>query len=184
MENLILLTTSRRPTRKIRTFLHDLTSVIPRTFRINRGKSSLEDLAEEAASRGLKKVIVIDRWKGEPGRIRLFKTGATKLIEVIPRIYIRGIKLQREFGVKKRPKVRLLHIRKPKVGGAEAKKFVASLSNFIEVPVVDGEQDQRCDAELRLSLDEEKHFVITFFLSPQGVEIGPRIRISHLIWSV
>ncbi|RJS84497.1 hypothetical protein CW702_02410 [Candidatus Bathyarchaeota archaeon] len=184
MEAKILLTTSRRPTRRIRTFLHDLNAVIPGSFRVNRGKASVDDLADEAAWRGISKVIIVDRWKGGPGRIRLFQLTETKLKEVPPRIYIRGIKLQREFGTKERPKINLLAARQPSFKGHDAERFVRSLSEFLEVPLLSPHETLEQGAEMRLTLNEEDQITLTFYLFPKGREVGPRIRVSHLIWSV
>lgn len=178
-----MLTTSRRPTRRIRTFLHDLASVIPGTTRINRGKLSLEGLAEEAAGRGIEKVMVIDRWKGGPGRIRFFKVSGSELTEVNPRIYVRGIKLQREFGMKRRPKVRSLSLREPKEGEPKVRRLLTALSEFLEAPIVETDKPEGYDAEMRLTLDDLGYIRISFFLHPKMVEVGPQITVSHLVWS-
>ena len=180
---MVLLTTSRRPTRRIRTFCRDLASSIPNTTRINRGKLSLEGVAEEAASRDLDKVIIIDRWKGGPGRIRLFMVTEEGLEEVPPRIYIRGIKLQREFGIRRRYRIRSLIIR-----GLNNKSDVArlskALSDFLNIPCGGLKSIERYQAEMRIDLDELMRIRISFFLLPDMAEIGPRITISHLIWDV
>ena len=181
---MILLTTSRRPTRRIRTLLHDLASVIPGTTRINRGKLSLDRLAEEATGRGIEKVVIIDRWKGGPGRIRLFTVGRSGLTEVNPRIYVRGIKLQREFGTERRPKVRSLSIRGLKEEEPEVERLLTILSEFLEAPILGTDELKRCDAEMRLTLDELGRIRISFFLHPEMVEVGPRIILSHLVWSI
>jgi len=181
---MILLTTSRRPTRRIRTFTHDLASVIPGTTRINRGKLSLEEVAEEAAWRGLEKVIVVDRWKGGPGRIRLFKVGEAGLVEVNPRIYVRGIKLRREFGAKRRRSARSLFLRGPEDGEPDVRRLLRALSEFLEAPIIEEDKPENHDAEMRLTPEDSGCIQISFFLHPEGVEVGPRIRVSHLVWSV
>jgi len=96
----IIITTSRRPTRRIRTFCNDLARCIPNSMRINRGKLSREGLAEKAYELEADRVIIVDRWKGGPGKIELFNVREA-LVGVPPLIYIRGIKLQREMGFPK-----------------------------------------------------------------------------------
>ena len=69
---MILLTTSRRPTERIRTLCRELAHVIPNAVRVNRGKLSLDGVAERALEFGADHVIIIDRWKGGPGEIQFF----------------------------------------------------------------------------------------------------------------
>ncbi|MEM4713464.1 MAG: hypothetical protein QXQ61_02820, partial [Candidatus Bathyarchaeia archaeon] len=93
---MILLTTSRRPTKGIRTFCKDLSHTFPNILRINRGKLSLEDVTAKALELGAKKVVVIDRWKGGPGKIELYQLDS-RLQPIPPLIYLRSVKLRREF---------------------------------------------------------------------------------------
>ena len=69
---MILLTTSRRPTGRIRTFCRDLANSLPNVVRVNRGKMSLDGLAEKAIELEADKVVVVDRWHGGPGKFNLF----------------------------------------------------------------------------------------------------------------
>ncbi|MFQ5836261.1 MAG: Brix domain containing protein, partial [Candidatus Bathyarchaeia archaeon] len=92
-----LLTTSRRPTPRIRTFCRDLARSIPNVVRVNRGKLSLDGIAEKALEFNADRVVIVDRWKGGPGKIEFFKIGQEGLVPVPPIMYVASIKLQREF---------------------------------------------------------------------------------------
>ena len=81
---MILLTTSRRPTGRIRTFCRDLSNSIPDVVRVNRGKMSLDGVAEKAIEVEADHIIVVDRWHGGPGKINLFQL-STGLKPVPPR---------------------------------------------------------------------------------------------------
>ncbi len=81
---MILLTTSRRPRGRIRTFCRDLGRLILNTVRINRGKLSLEGIAERTSTFHADRGIIVDRWSGGPGKIELFQTGPQGLIPVSP----------------------------------------------------------------------------------------------------
>mgnify|MGYP000020469244 CR=1 FL=1 len=48
MTKKIIITTSRRPTRRIRSFCSDLERSIPNSIKITRGKLSFENLIEKA----------------------------------------------------------------------------------------------------------------------------------------
>lgn len=182
-KSMILLTTSRRPTKRIRTFCSDLARSIPNTVRVNRGKMSLQELAENAVERGLDRIIAIDRWKGGPGKIRLYKMGQGKLVEIPPRIYVKGVRLQREL--KKREKaVNSLAIgRQPEESLSEIPMLLDALSDFLSVPVVVfDEADSSYEAVMRVYCDDAQLKHLSFFLLPSTTEIGPHITISHLIW--
>ncbi|MEM3816162.1 MAG: Brix domain containing protein, partial [Candidatus Bathyarchaeia archaeon] len=84
---MIILTTSHRPTRRVRSLCKDLASSIPGLIRVNRGKMGLIEVAERAVSVGSEKFIVIDRWKGCPGRIRFYRVVDGEIREEPPRIY-------------------------------------------------------------------------------------------------
>ena len=49
---MILLTTSHRPTRRIRSLCNDLTRSIPNSIRVNRGKMNFFDVAAKAIELG------------------------------------------------------------------------------------------------------------------------------------
>ncbi len=65
----VLITTSRRPTRRMRTFIKELERVIPSSKRIQRGKSSLTKLKDRMIMNGFDKLVVVEAYKGNPGRM-------------------------------------------------------------------------------------------------------------------
>jgi len=182
----ILITTSRRPTRRIRTFCNDLARCIPNSIRINRGKLSREGVAEKALELEADRVIIIDRWKGGPGKIEFFKVDEN-LTGVPPLIYIRGIKLQREIGFpKSRPFSSLAITAVYAQGEEEIPKLVGAFSKFLEAPTATLEElpMQSYQVFMHVSRDILERVRITFFKLPENREIGPRITISHVIWSL
>lgn len=183
---MILITTSRRPTRRIRTFCNDLARCIPNSKRINRGKLSREGLAEKAFELDADRVIIVDRWKGGPGKIELFNVEES-LVGVVPLIYIRGIKLQREMGFPKSRSFDSLTITASYSSrDEEIPKLVDALSNFLQVPVEKPDEvlEKKYQVLMSISRDAMERIRITFFKLPENREIGPRITVSHLIWSL
>ena len=180
---LIMITMSRRPTRLIRTFCNELAATLPKAVRVNRGKMSFEDIAEKAWELGADRVILVSRWKGNPGKICLFKLGEEGLRPFPPLIYIYGIKLRRSMGV-----------RLGRVGslGVEARpgreRLGRALADFLNVPFLSSEEVEEARGELDLILrvkpDVERYAVMSFFRAQDGREVGPRIRVRHLIWEL
>lgn len=183
---MILLTTSRRPTRRIRTFCKELSYNIPNLTRINRGKLSLEGLAAKALELNAEKVVIVDRWKGGPGKIELFKLENGKLQPIPPLIYLRGVKLRREFGTMPRGRrIRSTVILASSKPSREIEKLEEALSAFFNLPIIQGLEDcKNCNALMQTEMNEAGEIVVTFRLLPENVEIGPRMRISHFIWDL
>jgi len=95
---LILVTTSHRPSQRVRSFVKDLVSVLPRAVKRNRGKSTLRDLYYDAVALGVRRVVVVSTWKGNPGTIRVYEPGEPPEQELVllSAIRLRGVRLSRE----------------------------------------------------------------------------------------
>jgi len=178
----ILLTTSRRPTSRMRTLCHDLARSIPNVVRINRGKLSLDGIAERALELNADRVIVVDRWKGGPGKIKLFQVEPAGLTPISPLMYVTGIRLQREFEAWTKA-VRSLAVTTAPENPPEITKIAQDLSNFLNFPMLSiGEAASKYQASMHVSHNASGRSQITFMLLPQMVETGPRITISRAVW--
>ncbi|MEM3730623.1 MAG: hypothetical protein QXG27_00685 [Candidatus Bathyarchaeia archaeon] len=182
----ILLTTSRRPTKSMRTLCRDLSHTLPNIIRINRGKLSLEGLAETALNFNASKVAVVDRWKGGPGKIEFFIVKHGVLERIPPLVYVRGVKFRRDFGenMPKGRRIKSLAISASSKENFEIKRFEGFLSEFLQIPIssIENAVGERRDAIMQVLMDHTNHLVVTFRLVPEMVEVGPKITISHLIW--
>jgi U3 small nucleolar ribonucleoprotein protein IMP4 len=180
----ILVTTSRRPTDRIRTLCRELSRVIPDTVRVNRGKLSLDGVAERALEFGADRVIIIDRWKGGPGKIQFFHANAKGLIPIPPTLYLSEVRLQRELETRAR-KIRPITLIASFEGSAQTGKLAEALSNFLKVPKsTDKDVPSAYQASMHVSIDASGSVQITFRLLPEGVEMSPRIILSHLVWEI
>ncbi|MCD6559328.1 MAG: ribosomal biogenesis protein [Palaeococcus sp.] len=96
---MMLITTSHRPTRRTRSFGHDLEKVFPNSRYLTRGKKTLNDLLMEAYDMGYERLAIINVWKGNPLKITFIKVSPTDW-GYLGYLYLHGIKLQREIGFK------------------------------------------------------------------------------------
>ncbi len=94
----ILITSSHRPSRRVRSFINDLARTLPKATRINRGKKSIEDLRDLMRLAGYRVLIITNTWKANPGRIDAYLREGEALRK-IGSLYISSIKLSREQGV-------------------------------------------------------------------------------------
>lgn len=181
---MILITTSRRPTRRLRTLCHDLAHSIPNAIRVNRGKLNLEGIAERTLEFNADRVIIVSRWRGGPGKVEFFQCGSEGLTPVPPVLYVAGVRLLREFEVRSRP-IRSLVVATEPDGPPEIMKVAESLSNFFGVPLSNEKRvASKYQASMQISTAASGFNQITFVLLPEAVEVGPRFTLSHLAWEI
>ena len=90
---LIVLTSSRDASIRMRQFLNELELVIPNAVKVNRGKSSIIEVAGKALSLGANRILYIGSRGGNPGFMRFLRV-REGIIEVMPYlIRIFGVKL-------------------------------------------------------------------------------------------
>ncbi|MBE0520280.1 hypothetical protein IBX35_04480, partial [Candidatus Bathyarchaeota archaeon] len=58
---------------------------------------SLGGVAEKALELDAEKAIIIGKWRGDSGKIQFFRTSVKGLDVVPPLIYVKGVKLRRDF---------------------------------------------------------------------------------------
>ena len=184
---MILLTTSRRPTRNVRAFCRDLSHVIPGTLRVNRGKLSKMGVAGKALELKAEKVAIIDRWKGGPGKIQLFRVAGEEGLKLIPPIiYLRSVTLRREIpgAIIKGRRIKSIAIEEPPNTTSNMEKFKNACSEFFEIPIISQSEvlEGKYDASMKIFTDNAGYLIVTFILLPEKIETGPRMKISHLIW--
>jgi len=169
----------------MRTFCRDLARSIPNVIRINRGKLSLTGVAEKALENNANRVMIVDRWKGGPGKIRLFRVDSEGLRAVAPLIYVKGVRFQRTFeGIKVRS-VRSLALSFSGKETDQILKIGKALSDFLEIPILSMEEAVTSfQAAMVVSLDSMERIRVSFLLLPEKVEVGPRITVSHVIWEI
>lgn len=168
----------------MRTLCRELANTIPSLKRVNRGKMSSYDVGEKAVELGADKVLIIDRWKGRPGRMRLFEV-KEGLSQIPPQLYVRGVKFRRDFNVKRRPPGNVFI---QESGGAhEIRRLIETFSRFFELPALkmnDAGASQRSTV-MRISKEPAENVIrLTFYKMPRNVEVGPRIRFSHAVWEI
>lgn len=183
----VLLTTSRRPTERMRTLCRDISHSFPNIVQINRGKLSIEGIIEKALEFNAEKVMVVDRWEGGLGKIEFFDAEHGSLDGVPPTIYVGNAKFRRDFGeqiVKRR--IKSVAIETSLKENFEVEKLENFLSGFFDVPAISFEEvvDGKYDAVMQILKDSSNRVTITFRLIPEMVEVGPRIWISHLVWEL
>lgn len=179
---MILICTSRRPTSRIRRFSHDLNRLIAKSSYINRGKLNMAGVIEKARTINADKVILIERWKGEVGRLRFYYVSSNTFTETPPLLIIRSVRTQSELGRKTQiePNIRLV-ISKNLNDNEE--KLLQFLSHFLQIPL-HMEKTIRAEYSTALSLNSLPNgdLILTVTSPPLYNEVGPRITIRKVVW--
>ncbi|NON62032.1 hypothetical protein, partial [Acidianus sp. RZ1] len=117
----IVLTTSRYPSPRVRSFLKELNNVIPFSVKINRGKQNFESLIRSARKLGAKYLFLISSNKGNPEKIHIYELYS---IEKVYEMKIDGVSLLAEH------RYRSLEIKRLCLGKIECKEMSPLLIYF------------------------------------------------------
>ncbi len=175
---MILITTTRRPSKRTRSFIRDLSHVIPASKRRNRGKMSMEDLNGLAIREGAERVIVVGTQMGNPSSLTFYEPSPSHL-RPISSVRLEGVSLRREVTSRRAPHVRRLGIaysHEDLKDGARilAKSFNASILSK-------GLEDLRSvNCDIAFLLSSNGGIRGTFYAVRPAEELGPRMRISEI----
>ena len=155
---------------------------LPSIVSVNRGKMSVDEVAEKALERDADRVVIIDRWHGGPGSIKFFRVGESGLDLISPVIHIFGLRLQREFGVSKIKPARSMVILEYN-NTEEALRVAEAFSKFFNVPILSMDEALEIGPTLMcVSVGTGHRIVMTFMVEPNHVEVGPQIAVSNVEW--
>lgn len=176
----LLITTSHRPTRHIRTLSHDLQRMLPGSIQINRGKLNLKGLVEEALLVGADRLLFIQRWKGGPGKIELYVL-KPKVQHYYPIIYLDYAMLQDELRGHVSAKKGLVAMVSEE-SSSESKLLTDALTTFLEVKKATTQLEVEGFSTYLTIYTSDSRTVVTFKKADNGMEIGPRLVVKDLIW--
>ena len=177
----ILVTTSHRPTQRVRSFIKDLASVLPEAIKLNRGKSSLRDLYYDAMAYGATRIVIVTVWKGNPGKMLVYQPLEPPDVglKLIASYLIRGVKLRREVpGSKKLQSTTKLAIDLTSINSERLRMLADTISrSFLARMVFDPDELEHFNVVLEL--EEAGSTIVLKFISPRDNRVcGPIIRIQ------
>lgn len=180
----LLITSSRRPARTVRTLMRDLQAVVPNSLRLNRGKTGLGELGEIASAIGAGYVLLIGRWKGCPGLLEFYKVEGEALRRIPPLLRLGAVRLRREIkgGKRSSSHPESVVIIEPRILGHH--KLAEALGEIFGMHVVPQKREPQ-DCQLYMTVKGKGEEVgITFFSAKEGSEVGPVISVADIEWEV
>ena len=178
----LLITTSRKTSNRVRSFARDLWTVLPGTERFNRGGMGLTELAARVGQSGANAALVISMWKGNPSLL-IFTTSTGN--EVVT-IRMESAKLRREVNTTKITRFVGIAGVFIKSGSSEKTRELGEvLSTFLNIEMLEIANPDDAKVEKNWSLiwleDMPSEKILwTHYLSRDGIEIGPRIRVTSI----
>lgn len=178
----LLITTSRKTSNRVRSFARDLWIVLPGTERFNRGGMGLTELAARVGQSGANAALVISMWKGNPSLLVFITSTGNEVVT----IKMESAKLRREVNPIKNTKIIRTAGVFVKSGSSEKTRDLgAVLSTFLNIEMLEIADPDDVQVEKNWSLiwleDMPSGKILwTHFLSRDGIEIGPRIRVTSI----
>ena len=137
---------------------------------------------EKARTINADKVILIERWKGEVGRLRFYYVSSNTFTETPPLLIIRSVRTQSELGQKTRIEPNIGLVISKNLNDNE-EKLLQFLSHFLQIPL-HREKTIRAEYSTALSLNSLPNgdLILAVTSPPLFNEVGPRITIQKVVW--
>jgi len=176
----LLITTSRRPSNRVRSFVRDLMTVLPDSERFNRGGMSFDELTARIRQSGARAALIVGTSRGNPKQIQfVFPAGHSALS-----ILIESAVLRREVLRSGGPRISGLHgITVNSSPTDNARDVAGMVADLLEMPL---HEFQKVDpvgegglnrAIIRFQDVAGDKLIWTHYHAYDGTEIGPRMRI-------
>ncbi len=166
----------------MRAFARDLSSVLPGVERFNRGGMGLPELVARINQNGAKAAIVISLWRGNPGEMTILSSKGEEIIN----IRLESALLRREVNPTGPTRISRVDSVVIKTGSSPSVIALAEdISSLLNV-----ELSEHVDPHDALT-DETQSFIWledgnsgkifwTHYNTINGIEVGPRIRVSSV----
>ena len=175
----LFITTSRRTSNRVRTFVRDLCTIIPDTERFNRGGMSLSELISRIKQSSAKGVLIVSMFRGNPGTLQLLSPEGTTLFE----IKIESALLRREIQTQKPSRIKTnpgVFIKND--SSEETIAFATQFAKILKVPITSVASIEAVEPSKKQEIFmwfqdlSDGKVLWTQYLTLDRIEIGPRVR--------
>ncbi len=169
---MIIVTSSRRPSPRVRSLVKDLSSVLPGAERLTRGHYSMQELASEALLRGADRVVVIGGLRGNPSIMRVYEVKERHLVNIVTFI-IKGLALSRELRrplPDEHPRGIIVEVDDDPLSEEFADAFVKAFRARV--------WERPSDSDILAIFSAEGEGVVRLEFKFRGQMVGPRLRLA------
>lgn len=136
----------------------------------------MEELPDRLRAEGCHRLLVVGRRHGGPGRIDLYTLKNATLIVHDPTIFLREVRLRREYDVVGRFQAQGI----TREGAPLPSRIAESLSEFLQVPVA---EPAELSVSLHVSRSDRGSLRISLTNPPSIREVGPSMSVERVLWS-
>jgi U3 small nucleolar ribonucleoprotein protein IMP4 len=176
----LLLTTSRKTSNRVRSFVRDLSSVLPNLERFNRGGMGLPELVARINQNDARAAIVVSIWRGNPGQMTVLSPKGEETIN----IRLESVLLRREVNPSRPARTgRIANVLVKSGSRPQVKALAEDIATLLNLDLSEREDPHEypSDASYSFAWLEDSgsgKILWTHYTTLDGAEIGPRIRIS------
>lgn len=176
----VLITTSRKTSNRVRSFVRDLWSVLPGTERFNRGGMSLDELISRIRNTNATASFVVSMQKGNPKSIQILSPDGITMLD----IQMESAALKREVSKKKGIRFNSICCVCFERGSGEDIRYLAdTFASVLDVETLELDEpgpigpNHSNEAILWFQKMASGKILWTHYHAFDGTETGPRIRI-------
>ncbi|MCX8184962.1 MAG: hypothetical protein RMI56_02315 [Sulfolobales archaeon] len=174
----LLITTSREPSRRTRSFVKDLSLAVPHSLKLNRGKATYGELAGRASSLGAYGVLLVLEKKGNPSALLFAKQDGLELKKVFL-LRLAGVSLLREILGSQTPLgLSELVLHTEMIPGGIPELAAPYLIECFRPSIV--KKAEKRSIELKV-LRGEVGATVAFFCTASNRECGPRFEVVKIV---
>ncbi|MFW9810971.1 MAG: hypothetical protein ACFFF9_00790 [Candidatus Thorarchaeota archaeon] len=177
----LLITTSRKTSNRVRAFARDLWTVLPGTERFNRGGMGLSEIASRVRQTGANAALIISMWKGNPSILSF--TSSSK--EELASIKIEMAMLRREVNTEKLRTNAVYGVFVESESSYKTHALGRLLSTLMNLDLKEVSHIETTNMDpgqtlIWLQDDTPGKILWTHYHTTDGIEIGPRIRVTSI----
>ena len=176
---MIAIGTTRKPTQRVRSFIKELTRVIPGSIRLTRGKQGFAEFCEGAHDAGATRLLLVGAFHGSPGRIGFLDYSGDTWEFFPPTVIIKSIQLLREVRDTPTRNIKKLVVLPDRSSDTTKATLLAEA---LTVPCIDRDSLKTLTndtAVLRVAFSQYKAMD---FVSPDETQpLGPSMKVKHFL---
>ncbi len=147
---------------------------------MSRGKLGLIEVFDRVLDEETAKLILVERWKGGPGRIHFYQItpeASQRLLSLI----LGGVKTQIDFGRRRRLPSKLV-VTVADDSPRDVLRLAQFLASFLMIPLAPSTPKEPATPVLRISPSPDHEARIQVHVPPSGREVGPRLIVTKAVW--
>lgn len=176
----LIITTSREPSRRTRSFVKDLVHAIPHAIKLNRGKATLIDLRNKIISESAYGLVMVLERKANPSALVYYIPSSEGLRKIIM-LRLLGIKLGRELSDYQKPLgIRELIIKPSSIPEGLPSEVADALIDMLKPRIYTSNEPPLRAIELIVTGSND-YAEINFICTSSGKYCGPSIKVFKVL---